>query len=472
MDFDAIVIGSGPAGEGAAMACVKNGKRVAMVENQAAVGGNCTHKGTIPSKALRHAVKQVMRFNTNPLFRDSLPKGQGDALIMTFPRVLQSAIQVIPKQADMHARHFSRNRIRLLKGEGRLVDANTVEVTFADNAKEKFSADNIVIATGSRPYHPDNIDFTHPRVYDSDSILTMQHTPRTMIIYGAGVIGCEYASIFSGMGIKVDLINSRDRLLSFLDDEISDALSYHLRDNSVMVRHCEEYAKIGEDRTRLELYLQSGKRLRADALLWCNGRTGNTDKLGLENVGITADHRGQLSVNDRYQTEAKSIYAAGDVIGWPSLASASYNQGRVVADAIIKSENGGGEVHGITETPTGIYTLPEISSLGKNERELTAAKVPYEVGRAYFKNTARAQISGEDVGMLKILFHIETYQILGIHCFGAEASEIIHIGQAIMNQNGAANDIRYFVNTVFNYPTMAEAYRTAALEGINRLNRH
>ena len=462
MDFDVIVIGSGPAGEGAAMACVKNGKRVAMVENQAAVGGNCTHKGTIPSKALRHAVKQVMRFNTNPLFREI-----GDARVLNFPKVLQSAVQVIPKQADMHARHFSRNRIRLLKGEGRLLDPNQVEVTFADSAREKFSAASIVIATGSRPYHPVDVDFSHPRVYDSDTILTMAHTPRTMIIYGAGVIGCEYASIFSGMGIKVDLINSRDRLLSFLDDEISDALSYHLRDHSVMVRHNEEFDRLGENRQRLEIYLQSGKRLRADALLWCNGRTGNTDKLGLENVGLEADHRGQLSVNEQYQTAVTNIYAAGDVIGWPSLASASYNQGRVVAEAIL-----GRFVKGITETPTGIYTLPEISSLGKNERELTAAKVPYEVGRAYFKNTARAQISGEDVGVLKILFHTETYQILGIHCFGAEASEIIHIGQAIMNQRDEANDIRYFVNTVFNYPTMAEAYRTAALEGINRLHRH
>lgn len=461
MDFDVIVIGSGPAGEGAAMACVKNGKRVAMIENQSAVGGNCTHKGTIPSKALRHAVKQVMRFNTNPLFREI-----GDARVLNFPKVLASATQVIPKQADMHARHFSRNRIRLLKGEGKILDANKVEVTFFDGAKERFSTHNIVIATGSRPYHPDEIDFSHPRVYDSDTILNMQHTPRTMIIYGAGVIGCEYASIFSGMGIKVDLINSRERLLSFLDDEISDALSYHLRDSSVMVRHNEEISQLGEDKQRLELHLQSGKRLRADALLWCNGRTGNTDNLGLENIGLEADHRGQLAVNDHYQTQVENIYACGDVIGWPSLASASYNQGRVVAAAIL-----GEDAKTIVETPTGIYTLPEISSLGKNERELTAAKVPYEVGRAYFKNTARAQISGEDVGMLKILFHIDTYEILGIHCFGAEASEIIHIGQAIMNQEGKANDIRYFVNTVFNYPTMAEAYRTAALEGINRLYR-
>ncbi|GAB1259613.1 Si-specific NAD(P)(+) transhydrogenase [Aurantivibrio plasticivorans] len=462
MDYDVLVIGSGPAGEGAAMACVKNGKRVAMVESQMAVGGNCTHKGTIPSKALRNAIKQVARFNTNPLFR-----AIGDARVLSFPKVVESALHVIPKQADMHARHFTRNRITILKGLAKLVDLHKVEVEYEDGVRENYTADKIVIATGSRPYRPDEVNFNHPRVYDSDTILDMAHTPRTMIIYGAGVIGCEYASIFSGMGVKVDLINSRDRLLSFLDDEISDALSYHLRDNSVMVRHNEEFLKMGDDADRLEIYLKSGKRLRADALLWCNGRSGNTDTLGLENVGLVHDHRGQVSVNEQYQTGVDHIYAAGDVIGWPSLASASYNQGRVVAAAIL-----GEESKPITETPTGIYTLPEISSLGKTERELTEAKVPYEVGRAYFKNTARAQISGDEVGVLKLLFHIDTYEILGIHCFGAEASEIIHIGQAIMNQTGDANNIHYFVNTVFNYPTMAEAYRTAALEGINRLNRY
>ncbi|MGH1469951.1 MAG: Si-specific NAD(P)(+) transhydrogenase [Cellvibrionaceae bacterium] len=462
MDFDVLVIGSGPAGEGAAMACVKDGLRVGMIDNQPSVGGNCTHKGTIPSKALRHAIKQIIRFNTNPIFREV-----GDARVLSFPKVLSSSLQVIPKQADMHARHFSRNRIKMFRGFGHLLDKNTVEVIYDDGAKEKYSAEKIVIATGSRPYRPSNIDFNHPRVYDSDTILTMQHTPRTMIIFGAGVIGCEYASIFSGMGVKVDLINSRERLLSFLDDEISDALSYHLRDGSVMVRHGEEFSSLLDDPNRLELYLKSGKKLRADALLWSNGRAGNTEKLGLENVGLEADHRGQITVNDQYQTAVDNIFAAGDVIGWPSLASASYTQGRCVAAAIV-----GEKIKSVTDTPTGIYTLPEISSLGKTERELTTAKVPYEVGRAYFKNTARAQISGEEVGVLKILFHTETYEILGIHCFGGEASEIIHIGQAIMNQPGQANDIRYFVNTVFNYPTMAEAYRTAALEGINRLNRH
>lgn len=459
--YDVLVIGTGPAGEGAAMAAAKQGKRVGAIENRGVVGGNCSHKGTIPSKALRHVVKQVIRFNQNNLFHH-----MGESTRVSFPKVLKSAKTVIPKQVDLHTAFYNRNRVSLHIGEASFCGENEVRVRLPDGAVENIRAKSIVVATGSRPYRPADVNFNHPRVYDSDTILDMNHTPRNIIIYGAGVIGSEYASIFAGLGIKVDLINGRERLLSFLDDEISDALSYHLRDGGVMVRHLEEYEKVEANERSVTLHLKSGKRLRADALLWCNGRTGNTDILGLDTIGIEADHRGQLKVNERYQTNVDYVYAAGDVIGWPSLASASYDQGREIALAI-----NGEDCRFVTDAPTGIYTLPEISSIGKNERELTEARVPYEVGRAFFKNTARAQISGEDVGMLKLLFHIDTHEILGIHCFGAEASEIIHIGQAIMNQEGEANNINYFVNTTFNYPTMAEAYRTAALEGLNRVNR-
>ncbi|GAA6152785.1 Si-specific NAD(P)(+) transhydrogenase [Pseudoteredinibacter isoporae] len=459
--YDVLVIGTGPAGEGAAMAAVKQGMRVGAIENRGVVGGNCSHKGTIPSKALRHVVKQIIRFNQNNLFHH-----MGESTRVSYPKVLKSAKTVIPKQVDLHTGFYNRNRVYLHIGEASFSDDNEVRVRLPDGAVETIRAKHIVVATGSRPYRPADVNFNHPRVYDSDTILEMNHTPRHIVIYGAGVIGSEYASIFAGLGIKVDLINSRERLLSFLDDEISDALSYHLRDSGVTVRHLEEYEKVEANERSVTLHLKSGKRLRADALLWCNGRTGNTDNLNLDAVGLEADHRGQLKVNDRYQTDVEYVYAAGDVIGWPSLASASYDQGREIAMAI-----NGEECRFVTDAPTGIYTLPEISSLGKTERELTEARVPYEVGRAFFKNTARAQISGEDVGMLKLLFHIDTHEILGIHCFGAEASEIIHIGQAIMNQEGEANNINYFVNTTFNYPTMAEAYRTAALEGLNRVNR-
>jgi NAD(P) transhydrogenase len=459
--YDLLVIGSGPAGEGAAMSAAKSGMKVAIVERREMVGGNCAHLGTIPSKSLRHAVKQVIRYNTHALFR-----AIGDPQWVSFPKVLAAAGKVIPKQVDMQTTFYARNRVDIHVGEASFVDSKRVQVVLEDGAKEYINAKHVLVATGSRPYRPENVNFNHGRVYDSDTILTMQHTPRTMIIYGAGVIGCEYASIFAGLGVKVDLINSREQLLSFLDDEISDALSYHLRDGGVTVRHCEEYESVEADSKSVTMHLQSGKRLRADALLWCNGRTGNTDGLNLDNIGLEANHRGQLDVSERYETSVADVYAAGDVIGWPSLASASFDQGRACARGIC-----GLTVRFVSDAPTGIYTLPEISSVGKTERELTDAKVPYEVGRAFFKNTARAQISGEDVGMLKLLFRIDTWEILGIHCFGAEAAEIIHIGQAIMSQPGEGNNIKFFVKNTFNYPTMAEAYRIAALDGLNRVTR-
>ncbi|WP_160153784.1 Si-specific NAD(P)(+) transhydrogenase [Microbulbifer sp. ALW1] len=459
--YDLVIIGSGPAGEAAAMSASKKGLRVAVIERSSSVGGNCTHKGTIPSKALRHSVKQLMRYNTQSVFR-----ALGEPRRLTFPQVMETVNKVISYQVEMHTSFYARNRVELIVGEARFQDANSVVVQLVDGAKEIVTADKIIVATGSRPYRPADVDFNHPRVYDSDTILDMAHTPQAIIIYGAGVIGCEYASIFAALGMKVDLINSRNHLLEFLDDEISDALSYHLRDMGVTVRHREEYAKvIGTDRG-VTMEMQSGKRISADALLWCNGRSGNTGSLGLENVGLEANHRGQLAVDEHYCTSVENIYAVGDVIGWPSLASASYDQGRAVAAAVV------GRGHRVIEdAPTGIYTLPEISSVGQTETELTNAKVPYEVGRALFKHTARAQISGERVGMLKILFHIETREILGIHCFGAEAAEIVHIGQAIMKQPAPNNSIDFFVNTTFNYPTMAEAYRSAALDGLNRVTR-
>lgn len=457
--YDVLVIGSGPAGESAALNAVKHGQHVAIVEQQNWVGGACTHQGTIPSKALRHTVRQLMRFNRNPIFRDL-----GDPRTLSFPRVLGAADEVIRKQVAMRSKFYQRNRIEVIEGEARFHDAHTLIIA-REGRERRVSAEQIVIATGSRPYRPANIDFNHPRVYDSDTILAMKHTPRKILIYGAGVIGCEYASIFSGLGVKVELINTRDRLLEFLDDEISDALSYHLRHMGVMIRHREAYNAVVANDAGVEFQLESGKHLRGDALLWCNGRTGNTDSLALEAIGLAADHRGQLDVDEHYETAVEGIFAAGDVIGWPSLASAAYDQGRSAA----ASARGKEHCRFVDDVPTGIYTLPEISSVGRTERELTAARIPYEVGRALFKDTARAQISGETVGMLKILFHVETLEILGIHCFGAEASEIVHIGQAIMKQTGEGNSLRYFISTTFNYPTMAEAYRTAALNGINRL---
>lgn len=459
-DFDVIVIGAGPAGESAAMNATKHDLRTAVIDDQEDVGGGCTHKGTIPSKALRSAVATLVRFNNNPMMRELRQQVHA-----SFPHILRSAQAVIAKQVQMRGKFYNRNRVRIYKGSARFIDRHTITIEHDDLGTETITAQKIIIATGSRPYRPADVDFSHPRVYDSDTILGMQHTPRKIIIYGAGVIGCEYASIFAGLGIKVDLVNTRNRLLEFLDDEISDALSYHLRDQGVMVRHREEYKQLVASDDGIELVLKSGKKLHADALLWCNGRTGNTASLDLARVGLTADHRGQLEVDARYQTGADNIFAAGDVIGWPSLASAAYNQGRSAAAAA----RGKLRTAHVRDVATGIYTIPEISSVGKTERELTQDCVAYEVGRAFFKETARGQISGQDVGMLKILFDPQTLQILGIHCFGGEATEIVHIGQAIMHQQNGGNTIRYFIETTFNYPTMAEAWRIAALNGLNRL---
>lgn len=457
--YDLVVIGAGPSGEGAAMNATKSGKRVAVIEDKRTVGGNCTHWGTIPSKALRHSVKQIITFNTNVMFRDI-----GEPRWFSFPRVLQNAQKVIGKQVKLRTQFYARNRVTLINGQAYFLDANRIEVR-SNRGEEILNTKSVVIATGSRPYLPPDVNFRHRRIYNSDTILDLSHTPRTLIIYGAGVIGSEYASIFAGLGVKVDLINPGDRLLTFLDDEISDALSYHLRNNGVLVRHNEQYESVDGDDQGVVLSLKSGKKIRADAFLWCNGRTGNTDNLGLENIGLTPNGRGQLTVDEHYRTAIPNVHAAGDVIGWPSLASAAYDQGRSASSDIVKDDH----FRYVSDVPTGIYTIPEISSVGKTERELTGAKVPYEVGQAFFKDLARAQITGEAVGMLKILFHRETREILGIHCFGDQAAEIVHIGQAIMNQAGEANSLNYFINTTFNYPTMAEAYRVAALNGLNRI---
>lgn len=460
-DYDAIIIGSGPGGEGTAMKLTKSNKSVALIERHTDVGGGCTHWGTIPSKALRQSVRQLINYNSNPLF-----SGSDKAKHLTFPEILSHASAVIRKQVKLRSGFYDRNRVTMYEGEAAFLDKNTIQVTKADGTFERITAEQIVIATGSHPYRPAEIDFNHSRVYDSDTILSLKNDPRHIIIYGAGVIGSEYASIFRGLGVKVDLINTRDRLLSFLDDEMSDSLSYHFWNNGVVIRHGESIEKVETTDESVIVHLESGKKMKADCLLWANGRTGNTAELNLENAGLKADGRGQLKVNDQYQTEVDNIYAVGDVIGYPSLASAAYDQGRLAATAMMDHKS---TAKLIADIPTGIYTIPEISSVGKTEQELTEAKIPYEVGRAQFKHLARAQISHSLVGSLKILFHRETREILGIHCFGENAAEIIHIGQAIMQQKGEGNTIDYFIETTFNYPTMAEAFRVAALNGLNRL---
>jgi len=459
--FDVAVIGTGPGGEGAAMQAAKQGKSVVVFEQCDKIGGGCTHLGTIPSKALRTAIFQMTEANHNPLFREA-----GVSLHFSFPELRRSARSVIEKQVDLRRGFYERNHVPIMSGHARFVDEHTIEVEEPFGARQRVRAEFVVLAPGARPYHPPDVDFTHPRIFDSDTILDLTFTPQTITVYGAGVTGCEYTTMFRNLECKVNLINSRSKLLEFLDDEIVDALAYHMRDKGVLIRHNESYERVEGRDDGVVLYLKSGKQLKTDILLWANGRTGNSDDMNLEKIGIVPNSRGQIVVNENFQTAHPHIYAVGDVIGFPSLASAAYVQGRFAA---LHLTTGHSEHALVRDIPTGIYTTPEISSIGRTERELTDAHVPYEIGHALFKSLARAQITGQTVGMLKILFHRDTLEILGVHCFGANASEIIHIGQAIFSQQGPANTLNYFLNTTFNYPTMAEAYRVAALNGYNRL---
>jgi NAD(P) transhydrogenase len=459
--FDTLIIGSGPAGEGAAMKLAKSGRRVAVVERHSQVGGGCTHWGTIPSKALRQSVQMLADFRRHPMFQST-----GRHLSVSYPDLLRGAQSVIHDQVKTRHRHYGRNGVAIIEGSARFVGEREIEVSRPEGGTRRYEAETFIVATGSHPYHPADVDFAHPRVRDSDSILSLDHTPRSITIYGAGVIGCEYASVFAHLDVKVNLVNTRDRLLSFLDDEITDALSYHLRHLGVVIRHDETCQRVEALDDGVVLHCRSGKKLKSDVLLWANGRTGTTAGLGLEELGIAVNSRGQVEVDDRFRTALPHVYAVGDVVGPPALASASYDQGRFAATLIA---DGDADWRLVAAVPAGIYTSPEISSLGKTERELTAEKVPYEVGRATFQSLARAQITGHTVGVLKLLFHRETLALLGIHCFGEDAAEIIHIGQVVMAREPPGNSIAYFADTTFNYPTMAEAYRVAALNGLNRL---
>jgi NAD(P) transhydrogenase len=437
------------------------GLSVAVVEAHQNIGGGCLHWGTIPSKTLRHSIQMLDDYRKNPLFQHT-----ARSLHIDYPALLHAADEVAKAQVTIRYDDYDKRSIDIIHGFARFSDPNMIDVEMPDGAFESYHADKFIIATGSKPYHPDDVDFTHPNILDSDTVLKLGRTPSSMIIYGAGVIGCEYASIFCNLGVDVTLVNTRDRLLGFLDDEITDALSYTLRKRGAMIRHQERYEKIEAVEDGVVLECQSGKKGKAEVLLWANGRTGNTEGMGLEEIGIKVNHRGQVEVNKGFQTELEHIYAVGDVVGSPGLASASFDQGRFIGSCIADGQCGWKLIEDI---PTGIYTTPEISSVGRTERELTEQEVPFDVGRAHFEHIARAQITGHPTGMLKILFHRETLEILGIHCFGEQASEIIHIGQAIMSQPVPANSLHYFAETTFNYPTMAEAYRIAAIDGLQRV---
>jgi NAD(P) transhydrogenase len=451
--YDTIIIGTGPAGEGAAMNLAKHGQKVAMVERYK-IGGSCTHFGTIPSKVLRHQAQKYKEFQAD-FFLEKIKK-------LEISDYFQMAENVVEKQNKLRQNFFVKNNVDIYFGNAKFNGEHEIEI---QEEGVKITADYIIIATGTFPYRPCDIDFDNPKIVDSNSIFHFKGSFSNCTIYGGGVVGCEYASILSAMGIKVNLVHQREKLLSFLDEEIIHALNYHLQNNGVNILGNEDFDFLEEKNEKIILHTKSAKKIKGDILFWANGRTGNTEKLGLEKCGLQVDTRKMLSVNKYYQTSQKHIYAAGDVIGIPSLASVSYDQGRIAANHILKQKI----THHFQLMPIGIYTMPEVSSIGKTQEQLTKEKIPYEVGRAYFRSIARAQILGQAHGMLKIIFHIDSLEILGIHCFGENASEIIHIGQAIMSQQPPHNSIMYFVNTTFNYPTMAEAYRIAAFNGLNRL---
>lgn len=462
--YDVIVIGSGPGGEGAAITIAKAGKSVAIVERYAMVGGGCTHWGTIPSKTFIHMVRQYSDATTSRLFKRKHPLTKVSA-----EELMTAVADVVDQQVREREGFYQRNGIEVLEGFARFIDPKRIEVTDPSDTVQQFTADHFVIATGTHPYRPDDVDFNNPFVVDSDTILQMRKLPGTLTVYGAGVVGCEYASAFKGLGIKVNLIDSRERILDYLDSEISNALSYHMRDEKgILIRQNEEYQQVEVKKDGVLLHLKTGKTVKSDMLLWANGRTGSSSGMGLEELGIKIDHRGNLGVNESYQTAQPHIYAVGDIVGYPNLASAAFDQGRFVGCHI--ADTGEYCIASVAKRiPTGIYTDPEVSCIGATEGELTEECVPYEVGRAFFRNLARGQISDHKVGMLKLLFHRDTLEILGVHCFGYNASELLHLGQTIMAQPKPYNNLKYFIDTTFNYPTMAEAYRVAALNGYNRL---
>ena len=462
-DYDLLAIGSGPAGQRAAIQAAKLGKRVALAERIGVVGGVMLNTGTIPSKTLREAVMYLTGYRERGVYGESYSVKQDiqmqDLLVRT-DHVMQNEIDVTRHQ-------LQRNRVEVVSAEASFVDPHTIMMHSTDGGSHRqVTAANIVIATGTTATEPEHITFDRKHIFLSDDILQLEHLPRTLAIVGAGVIGLEYGSIFATLGVRVTLIDKYPQLLPFVDSEIIATLIYHLRRNRVTLRLGEEVSGIepveDERGGRVRIHLDSGKQIVTERALYSIGRTGATSSLNLAAAGLTPDERGRLKVNSQYQTEAPHIYAGGDVIGFPSLASTSMEQGRMAACHAF-----GVEARTVPELfPYGIYTIPEISTVGRSEEELTEDGVPYEVGKAQYREIARGQIVGDVTGLLKLIFHLDTRELLGVHIIGEGASELVHIGQAVLAFGGRVD---YFVDSVFNYPTLAECYKTAAFDGINRL---
>jgi len=457
--YDLIVIGSGPAGQRAAIQAAKSGRKVALIEKREVIGGVCINTGTIPSKTMREAVIHFSGFHYQAIYGMNYRVKEKVSMSDLSFRVQH----VIRTEIDVTQAQLSRNNIEMLTGQASFVDPTHIDVENS-RGKSRIEAAFVIIATGTKPAASARIPTNGRNILDSDQILSMQEMPRTLIVVGGGVIGVEYTCMFATLGVRVILVEKRPRLLEFADSEMVEALSYHLRDIRVTMRLNEEVESVEETAGCVVATLQSKKKITGDALLYAVGRQGNVDELNLPAAGIEADARGRIKVDADFRTSQPNIFAVGDVVGFPSLASVSMEQGRIAA----------GRAFGVPLQskpafyPYGIYTIPEISFIGKTEEQLTDEDVPYEVGVAYYREIARGQIRGDTTGRLKLIFHRETRLLLGVHIIGEGACELLHIGQAVMVLGGT---IEYFVETVFNYPTLAECYKAAAFNGLNKLSR-
>ena len=459
MEYNLVVIGSGPGGQKAAIAAAKLGKRVAIVEKGTMLGGVCVNTGTIPSKTLREAVLYLTGMNQRELYG----AGYRVKANITPADLLARTTHVIGKEIEVVRSQLLRNRIELITGTGRFADPHTIVVDDEQRGERvTVTAKNVVIATGTAPARPVDVEFDDYRVLDSDGILNLEFIPSSMVVVGAGVIGIEYASMFAALGSKVTVVEKRDSMLDFCDREIVESLQFHLRDLAVTFRFGEAVTAVDVGASGTVTTLASGKRIPAEAVMYSAGRQGMTESLELENAGLEADARGRIFVDDNFQTKVDHIYAVGDVIGFPALAATSMDQGRLASyHAFDQPSKGLMDLQ-----PIGIYSIPEVSYVGATEVELTKNSVPYEVGVSRYRELARGQIAGDSYGMLKLLVSTEDLKLLGVHIFGSGATDLIHIGQAVM---GCGGTVEYLVDAVFNYPTLSEAYKVAALDVTNKI---
>jgi NAD(P) transhydrogenase len=456
-DFDLLVIGSGPGGQKAAIAAAKLGKSVAIVERPEMLGGVCNNTGTIPSKTLREAVLYLTGLDQREMYGQSYRLKDE----VTIADLTTRTRHVVSRENDVVRSQLTRNRVTIITGTARFTGPNAMEITNGDQARE-VTAENVVLATGTRPARPETVAFDERTIIDSDGILLLDKVPRSMVVAGAGVIGIEYASMFAALGTKVTVVEQRERMLEFCDVEVVEALKYHLRDLAVTFRFGERVASVEAHPGGAIALLASGKRIPADTVMYSAGRQGQTTDLDLEKAGLSADKRGRITVDEFFQTSVPHIYAVGDVIGFPALAATSMEQGRLAAHHAC-----GEPVHSAhSAQPIGIYSIPEISFIGKTEDELTRECVPFEVGVSRYRELARGAIIGDSYGVLKLLVSPEDRTLLGVHVFGTGATELVHIGQAVM---GCGGTIDYLVDAVFNYPTLAESYKVAALDATNKM---